>query len=182
MVKTVPVVVHQESDERVIQQLAATLRGNDSFARQIRDFADTLENDQRPRGLGFQPQPGQILVCHFGLGFEVPENVKTRPVLVVSPHQREWSRLCVVVPISSKPPHQPQPYHYKLPRGLVPIGDYDESWIKGDMVVAVGAQRLDRIKLRFREYVAPQVPDAVLREARRCVLHAAGMHSLTIHW
>jgi hypothetical protein len=26
------------------------------------------------------------------------------------------------------------------------------------------------------------VPDDVLREARRCVLHATGMHSLTEHW
>ncbi|MBR25736.1 MAG: hypothetical protein CML46_02130 [Rhodobacteraceae bacterium] len=182
MVKNFEVVVNQNNDELVVQQLVAALRANDRCARQIRSFAADIAAVAQTRGLSFQPRPGQILACHFGLGFEVPENVKTRPVLVVSPKQRENTGLCVVVPISSKRPDEPKPYHFMLPAGLVPNEKYAESWIKGDMVVSVGLHRLDRFKVGFREYAAPMVPDEVLREARRCVLHAVGMASLTGNW
>lgn len=182
MVKAVNVVVNQDADEQVIQSLATILRRNDVLSRQLRDFAKTIREDQIPNGLQFQPKPGHILICHFGLGFRVPENVKTRPVLVISPHQKQWTKLCVVVPISSQIPNIVRPYHYKLPKGTVPGKKYEESWIKGDMVVAVGAHRLDRIRTENRKYVSPLVSEEILREARRCVLHAGGMHSLTIHW
>lgn len=182
MPRTATVVVNEESDEAVIQRIAETLRANDAFAKQVRAFADTLERGQHPRGLTFQPRPGQILICHFGLGFQVPEIVKTRPVLVISPRQDQWTRLCVVVPISSQPPNHARPYHYRLPNGLVPSDKYEEAWLKGDLVTTVGVHRLDRIKVGFRDYRAPFVPDDVLRQARRCVLHATGMHSLTEHW
>lgn len=182
MPRATTVVLNQESDEAVIQRIAETLRANDSFAKQVRVFADTLEKGQHPRGLSFQPKPGQILTCHFGLGFQVPEIVKTRPVLVISPKQRRWSGVCVVVPISSQAPKELMPYHYKLPEGLVPGEKYKESWLKGDLVTTVGAHRLDRRKVGFRDYRAPIAPDDVLRQARRCVLHATGMHSLTQHW
>lgn len=182
MVKSVSVIVHQDDDEKVIQNLARILRSNDRFARQLRDFSDMAARHKPPRGLNFQPAPGQILACHFGLGFEVPENVKVRPVMVISPKRRVWSRLCVVVPISSQPPDHPMAHHLQLPRGLIPGRKYDEAWIKGDMVVAVGAHRLDRFKVGPREYAAPTVPPQVLRDTRRCILHAAGMDSLTVHW
>lgn len=178
----VSVVVNALEDERVLQTLAAQLRSNSQAASQLRDFASTLENDQVPQGLQFQPKPGQIVACHFGLGFRKPENVKTRPVLVVSPHRRDNVKLCIVVPISSTPPNEVRPYHYKLPKGLVPNEKYEEAWLKGDLIVSVACHRLDRFKVGFRQYVAPMVPVEVLREARRCVLHATGMHSLTEHW
>ena len=182
MAKTISVVVHDDADERIVQQLAATLRSNDSSAEQLREFCDTIERDQPVRGLAFQPREGQILACHFGLGFRKPEIVKTRPVLVVSPHRKEWSGLCVVVPIRSKPPLEQQPYHLRLPNGLLPGNKYAESWIKGDLVMTVASHRLDRLKAGFRRYEAPRVPPDLLREARRCILHATGMHSLTAHW
>jgi len=176
------VVLNEPSDEAVIQRVAEVLRANDAFARQVRSFADTLANDQHPKGLRFQPRPGQILVCHFGLGFQQPEIVKTRPVLVISPHRRVWSRVCVVVPISSRRPIEPMAHHYRLPDGLVPGNKYEEAWLKGDLVTSVGSHRLDRIKTGFRRYESPLVPEEVLREARRCVLHATGMHALTDQW
>lgn len=176
------VLVNSEDDERVLQLLAGALRRGDRFSKQLRDFADTIEEDPLPAGLRFEPLPGQLLACHFGLGFEVPENVKTRPVLVISPRQRERTGLRLVVPISSKPPREPRAHHYRLPDGLVPNDKYEESWIKGDMAISVGLHRLDRFKVGFRDYRAPTVPDEVLREARRCVLHAAGMDTLTAHW
>jgi uncharacterized protein YifN (PemK superfamily) len=181
MPKTVAVVINQDSDERVIRELAASLRTNDEYARQLRDFADTLEKEQRVRGIAFQPKPGQILVCHFGLGFRPPEMIKTRPVLVISPKVQPWTKLSVVVPISSRAPVRVQNHHFRLPNGLIPGNKYEEAWIKGDTLIAVGSHRLDRIKVGFRSYVAPIVPDSILTEARRCILHATGLHSLTVH-
>ncbi|MEP0232706.1 MAG: type II toxin-antitoxin system PemK/MazF family toxin [Roseobacter sp.] len=182
MAKSVSVVVNQEDDERVIQQLAACLRANDRYTTQLRDFADALEDGPKVAGLQFQPKPGQILVCHFGLGFQRPEMVKTRPVMVISPKVNPWTRLCVVIPISSKAPNPVEGHHYRLPDGIVPGGRYEESWLKGDTLMAVGSHRLDRLKIGFRQYVAPCAPTEVLKEARRCILHATGMHSLTVHW
>lgn len=182
MPTTATVVLNEPSDEAVLQRIAEVLRANDAFARQVRAFADTLENGQHAQGLQFQPRPGHILICHFGLGFQQPEIVKTRPVLVISPRQRVWTRVCVVVPISSKEPNPAMAHHYKLPDGLVPNKKYKEAWLKGDLVTTVGCHRLDRIKTGFRRFEAPVAPTEVLREARRCVLHATGMHGLTPHW
>lgn len=173
---------NDEADERALRTLADCLRSNDLFASQIRDFARTIESDQHPSGIRFQPSPGQILICHFGIAFRQPEMTKTRPVLVVSAHQREWTRICTVIPISSKRPNPVRSYHYQLPPGILPTEKYPEAWLKGDLIVSVADHRLDRIKKGFRSYEAPTVPDDVLREARRCALHRLGMHSLTIHW
>lgn len=182
MAKAVTVVVNQDADEAVIQELAACLRANDSFSKQLRDFADCLEKEQRVQGISWQPRAGQILICHFGLGFRSPEMVKTRPVMVIPPKIIPWTKLCVVLPISSKAPNPVMGYHYKLPDGLVPDEKYEEAWIKGDTVMAVSCHRLDRVKTGFRAYTSPLAPADVLKEARRCVLHATGMHSLTVHW
>lgn len=177
----VTVTVQQEEDEEVIRKLASCLRANDSFSRQLRDFADCLENEQRVQGINWQPQPGQILICHFGLGFRPPEMVKTRPVMVISPKTQIWTKLCIVVPISSLAPDPVQEYHYKLPKGLVPDKKYKEAWIKGDTVMAVSCNRLDRLKIKPREYVVPQAPSDVLKEVQRCILHATGLKALTRH-
>lgn len=182
MAKEVKVIVNQDSDEDVLQVLAGQLRANDGFATQLRDFAEAITQEQRVCGLLFQPSAGQILVCHFGLGFRRPEMVKTRPVIVVSPKVRAWTKLCIVIPISSKAPNPVQNWHYKLPDGIVPGSKYDEAWIKGDTLMAVSCERLDRIKTGFRKYEAPIAPADVLKEVRRCVLHATGMGSLTGHW
>jgi len=182
MPNTIEVVVNSENDGRVIRQVAAALRANDADAEMLRDFAQSFREGQNIEGIRFQPRAGQVLACNFGLGFKQPEMIKVRPVLVISPKQREWTRLCVVVPISSRAPHEEKPYHLRLPDGLIPGDKYEESWVKGDMVIAVGSHRLDRLKTGRRQYETPQVSDEVLREARRCVLHATGMHSLTIHW
>lgn len=178
----VNVVVNQAEDERVMQRLARALRANDMYARSLRDFSDSYEHEQRIQGINFNPPPGQILVCNFGLGFKVPEPVKVRPVLVISPKADDWTGLCTVLVISSNRPDPIEPYHLQLPAGLLPDEKYPEAWIKGDLVMTVGHHRLDRFKSGRREYITPVVGADVLKEARRCVLHATGMHSLTIHW
>lgn len=178
----VTVVVNQAEDERVVQRLARALRANDIYARSLRDFADSYEDEQRIFGIKFNPVPGQILVCNFGLGFKPPEPVKVRPVLVISPKADAWTGLCTVLTISSQRPDPIEPYHMQLPEGLLPSDKYPEAWIKGDLLTTVGHHRLDRMMVGRREYVTPVVGADVLREARRCALHVLGMHSLTIHW
>jgi uncharacterized protein YifN (PemK superfamily) len=179
---TFQVTASDERDESAIQTLAACLRSNDHFASQIRDFAETIQEDQHPKGITFQPQPGQILICHFGLAFRQPEMTKTRPVLVISARKRLSTRICSVMPISSLRPDPVEPYHYRLPDGVLPRQKYPEAWLKGDLIVSVADHRLDRFKTGFRTYATPLVPPEVLREARRCALHALGMHSLTNFW
>lgn len=181
MTKDVTVTVLHEEDEEVIRTLASCLRANDSFSRQLRDFADCLENEQRVQGINWQPQPGQILICHFGLGFRPPEMVKTRPVMVISPKTRIWTKLCIVVPISSRAPDPAEHHHFKLPKGLLPDRKYEEAWIKADTVMAVSCHRLDRLKIKPREYIVPLAPPDVLREVQKCVLHATGLQALTRH-
>src|SRR5262249_9786508 len=105
-----------------------------------------------------------------------------RPVLVISPKVKRWTKLCIVLPISSKRPSPILAHHYQLPSSLLPESKFKEAWIKGDMVMAVGCHRLDRIKTGKRTYASRCVPSSILREARRCVLHAIGMQSLTVHW
>lgn len=181
MTKEVTVTVQQEKDEEVIRTLASCLRANDSFSRQLRDFVNCLENEQRVQGISWQPQPGQILICHFGLGFRAPEMVKTRPVMVISPKTQIWTKLCIVVPISSLAPDPVEQHHYKLPKGLVPDKKYKEAWIKGDTLMAVSSHRLDRVKIKPREYVVPVASPDVLKEVQKCVLHATGLQALTRH-
>lgn len=178
----VTTVVNQEEDERVMQMLARALRANDAYARNLRDFADSYENEQKIFGINFNPAAGQILVCNFGIGFKPPEPVKVRPVLVISPKADGWTGLCTVLTISSQRPDPIKPYHLQLPAGLLPESKYPEAWIKGDLITTVGHHRLDRMMVGRREYVVPVIGADVLREARRCVLHVLAMHSLTIHW
>lgn len=180
MGKAVTVVVN-ENDENVVQAIARILRGNSVYARQIRDFGRIIDEEAPPRGLAFAPKPGQLLACHFGLGFQVPEIVKTRPVLVISPKRLSDLGLCTVIPISHTPPDEVKPYHYKLPQGIVPNKKYQTAWLKGNLVQTVGLHRLDRLKVGPREYISPLVPNEILKEARRCVLHITGMDHLTVH-
>lgn len=178
----ISIKVHNENDAHVLRVLAASLASNDNYARQIRDFAETVEDDHAPAGLQFVPRPGQIVACHFGIAFRQPENVKTRPVLVISARRKDQVGLVTVVPISSVEPTPAEKHHYELPSGIIPLPKYPRAWIKGDMPVAVGLHRLDRLKIGFRQYVSPQVPSEVLREARCCVLHALGIGGLTQHY
>jgi uncharacterized protein YifN (PemK superfamily) len=45
----------------------------------------------------FYPRAGQILMCEF-TGFVVPEMVKPRPVIVVSPRLPQRSEIVAIVP------------------------------------------------------------------------------------
>ncbi len=132
------------------------------------------------------PKPGTILLCNFTDGFHVPEAVKRRPVVVVSPKIAARPGLCTVVVLSTTPPRPVMPYHAQLdiiPRLPEPLVS-DGVWVKGDLVYAVSLARLDFIRTgkdqfgnRLYHYQAVAVED--LQRIRHCILHGLGMGALT---
>ncbi|WP_348529747.1 type II toxin-antitoxin system PemK/MazF family toxin [Pseudomonas wuhanensis] len=97
--------------------------------------------------LRYQPKEGSVLICDFR-GYEVPEMIKVRPVVVIRKH-RTNSLLVTVVPLSTTAPDCVLDHHLKLAshlHGASPI-----CWAKCDMVATVSLSRLDRIKSRDRQ-------------------------------
>ena len=76
--------------------------------------------------LTFQPKPGTLLVCDFGTGFKMPEMVKKRPVVVISPRRRR-SRLCTVVPLSTTAPNPVERFHHLMNPQSLPVSRFF-SW------------------------------------------------------
>ena len=106
----------------------------------------------------FYPRAGQVLVCDFS-GFQPPEMVKKRPVVVISPRLPNRSQIATVVPISTTPPLRPVPYAVRLSRNYRPDADPDLAcWAKCDMVMNIGLHRLDGFKIGRRKWVQPQSP------------------------
>ena len=129
---------------------------------------------------------GTILTCDFNQGFEVPEMVKNRPVVVISPKIQNRPELCTVVSLSMDPPEPVMPYHRQIDiRPLLPARwASDGVWIKGDMVYAVSFRRLNflthgKTRQGKRNYHVAPVNEDNLIEIRRCVLRAMGMSALT---
>ena len=52
----------------------------------------------------FQPAVGQILICDFPKDLEKPEMVKRRPVVCISPKDRNRFGYTTVVPLSTTEP------------------------------------------------------------------------------
>lgn len=135
--------------------------------------------------LNFHPEPGTILVCDFN-GLVVPEMVKRRCVVVISPRFRDRGELCTVVPLSTTDPPRVEPYHMRL-RFDPPLPRPYESeykWVKGDMLYTV---RLGRLSLPFcgkdpsgnRIYHQRIVTPAELASIRECVAAGLGISMLT---
>jgi uncharacterized protein YifN (PemK superfamily) len=97
--------------------------------------------------LRYQPQEGSVLICDFR-GYEVPEMIKVRPVVVIRKH-RTNSLLVTVVPLSTTAPDCVLDHHLKLTSHLQ--GASSICWAKCDMVATVSLSRLDRIKTRDRQ-------------------------------
>ena len=115
--------------------------------------------------LGFHPHAGDIVICDYSTGFQPPEMVKVRPVVVISPRRRS-SQLVTVVPISSVAPSPMEAWHYLLPAGVYPPARRP-IWVKADMVATVALARLDRVKVKgpdgSRSYCVFRVgPDELL--------------------
>jgi mRNA interferase MazF len=134
------------------------------------------------------PALGTILTCDFDSGFKVPEMVKRRTVVVISPKIKTRYGLCTVVGFSTTAPDPVEIYHaqIKIVPKLPPPWDSDDIWIKGDMVYAVGFHRLDLIRLGKdrqgnRIYRMNTLDENQIKIVRTCVLRAIGLSVLTKH-
>ncbi len=134
--------------------------------------------------LQFHPKPGTVLLCDYQPGFQAPEMVKRRPVIVVSPRLRARNKLCAVVPLSLTPPDKVMQYHCELtfPVAFPAPNDAASHWVKGDMINTVAFHRLRLMHSGKDQYgkrtnVMPVATAEQLAQVRRCV--QAGLGILT---
>ena len=128
----------------------------------------------------FHPRKGTILCCDFSKGFQPPEMVKVRPVVVVTPQLPGRSGLCTVVPLSSVEPIPMQAYHHKMsPESLTVRLNQTECWAKCDMLYTVGLERLDRIRendaIGRRVYVTGKATIEDMKAIETAVLNGLGL-------
>jgi len=134
--------------------------------------------------LPFHPLPGTIVICDFN-GFIVPEMVKRRPAIVVSPRLRGRTNLCTIVPLSTTPPGKVEPYHYllRLDPPLPRPFDATACWAKGDMLYTVSYDRLnlphERNPSGGRIYITRIIPPDDLSALRKGILFGLGISILT---
>lgn len=109
-------------------------------------------------GLQYHPHKGSVLMCDFR-GNIVPEIVKKRPVVVITPRLPYRNNLATVVPLSTTPPEHDVNYVVKLQGyyGNDPLKP--QQYAKCDLLCSVSFARLDRIKTGYRKYIAPQMSD-----------------------
>lgn len=135
--------------------------------------------------LSFHPKPAMILMCNFNTGFQPPEMVKNRPIVVVSPRPRRSNQLCTVVPLSTVKPDPMMPHHHRLDSKSLPgrLAEY-ETWAKCDMVATVSLKRLDRVRVKDncgkRSYVSKVILPEDFRAILQGILAALGLHGLTV--
>ncbi len=134
------------------------------------------------------PQKGSILLCNFNQGFQVPEMVKRRPVIIVSPRIKGRPGLCTIVALSTTEPVPKMPYHALIDI-IPPLPECFESkglWIKGDRVNSVGFHRLDFIRVGRnsagkRDYYYTTISKSQMLTVKECILNALGLANLTKH-
>ncbi|SSY70130.1 type II toxin-antitoxin system PemK/MazF family toxin [Alysiella crassa] len=106
------------------------------------------------------PKQSHILKCDFR-GLIVPEMVKVRPVVIISPSSRHGSKLCTVVPLSTTAPNPAMAWHVKLSRNPNPLETETlEVWAKCNMIYTVSFERLDKFHRKTRngrEYLSPSM-------------------------
>lgn len=117
-------------------------------------------------------------MCDFS-GFTVPEMVKVRPVIVISPRLPYRSGIVTIVPISLTAPIHELPYCVRLSKNYHPKED-DElpCWAKCDMVTNLSTGRLDGFKVGRRKWENPQATGEDLAAVRNGVLYGLGLGHL----
>lgn len=137
--------------------------------------------------LTYHPKPGALVVVDFDRAFRMPEMVKSRLCVVVSPAIKARKGLCTVVPLSTTAPHEIMPYHleFMIPFDVSSHWSQGPVWLKGDMIYSVGFHRCSLVRLGKqggrRVYQTEALPGDLFRRVRSCVLHGLGLSSLTKH-
>lgn len=136
----------------------------------------------------FPVPPGTVLLCDYDRGgFQVPEMVKRRPAIVISPRLPHREGLCTVVPLSGDSGERPEDYIVRIDF-VPPLPNpftYAVAWAKCDMLATVGFKRLDlfrteRDQYGKRKYLHPKLSADDLQRVRNGVLFALGMGNLTL--
>ncbi|WP_106754276.1 type II toxin-antitoxin system PemK/MazF family toxin [Pannonibacter carbonis] len=128
--------------------------------------------------IGFFPPAGQILVCDFS-GFQPPEMIKHRPVIILSPKLPNRSEIVTLVPLSTTAPRHNLPFVVRLSRNYHPLEDDTLAvWAKCDMVMNVSRQRLDGFKIGRRKWATPMASEEDLHAVRIGVIHDLGLRDL----
>lgn len=113
----------------------------------------------------YRPQTGQIVMCDFSTGFQPPEIVKRRPVVVVSNGKVHLSQLATVIPISTAEPDRILPWHVETTDYFQLGRERIRHWAKCDLINTVSFHRLDRPHHRDhgrRVYETIVIPDELL--------------------
>lgn len=134
------------------------------------------------------PPQGSLVTVDYDKGFKVPEMVKRRLAVVLSPNIRARVNLITVVPLSLTTPEPILPFHKQIdiPFELPKNWSKGNRWIKGDMINAVGFHRVDLLCLGKdrqgkRIYQLEALPEAMFNDVKSCVLHGMGLSKLTKH-
>jgi uncharacterized protein YifN (PemK superfamily) len=126
----------------------------------------------------FHPGAGTVLICDFSTGFQPPEMVKRRHVVVVSPRRRHHSGLWLVVPFSTVAPDPVEAFHHLILVGAYPFfHPQNDVWAKADTLTCVAFRRLDRVLLNGR-YVAPSLRADDFAAIQRAILAALEIRTL----
>ena len=124
-------------------------------------------------GIQFHPRKGTVLICDFK-GNIIPEIVKKRPVVAITPRLPYRDNLVMVVPLSSTPPLHDVPYVVKLEKNYL-TNDLSPMYAKCDLLCSVSFARLDRIKTGFRKYETPQMLESDFNAVIKGVKNALGI-------
>ena len=117
-------------------------------------------------------------MCDFN-GFVVPEMVKPRPVIVVSPRLPHRSEIVAIVPVSLTAPIHSEPFVVRLSKNYNPLEDDAlPCWAKCDMLLNISRARLDGFKVGRRKWETPLISRSDLSVVRHGVLHGLGMGNL----
>lgn len=126
----------------------------------------------------FYPKAGAILICNFD-GYQEPEIIKKRAVIVISPIHIERRGLLTVVPLSTTVPAQIEKYHYQFKKNPIPNSNYfgkeEVLWVKCDMIATVNFKRLDRIHIGGGKYVGLTIEYSELAAIKKCIKYSLGL-------
>ena len=122
----------------------------------------------------FQPRPSAVVMCDFR-GYEPPEMVKVRPVVVLARNRKargaRHSRAAVHDGAGPRGAAPPQAHTQPATKEVA-------CWAKCDMVATVAIARLDRYKASRREYLNLTLDEADFQAIRRATAAALGLRNL----
>lgn len=113
-----------------------------------------------------------ILMCDFA-GYKLPEIIKKRPVVVISPNHMRRPGLVTVVPFSTTPPERAEAWHIEMLNHLRRDGSM--VWAKCDCVATVCYERLDRVMTSKRRYEVIYVSKEELQHIRNAAAISLGI-------